>query len=300
MAFTEEEIEQLNTAVSEGGNITDLEFMKPLVDAGFSMYTEGQRLAKEQEHYQNGVAARTRELHEEYERDIREMSGLGKNQGEKAYDYMKRVYSQATSNAAGSKESIAKLNDQIQKLQAEKGIPTDEHNAAVQKLTEAKEMAEKALKEAMEGYAQENARREQKAVIMAQVSGLKRNPNIPESFFRTMVNSVTDNLIANHGIKEMNGDQYLTGKDGGYHLENGSAVKLGDYLRSQLKDGLDNGGGMGTNGNNGQPVTSHGITLNGLEWNEVLAQLSAARIPQGSPKYLEVRKAYLTLNQGKA
>ena len=299
MAFTPEEIAQMNTTVSEGGDIAQLEFVKPLLDAGLELRTQGQLQALEQQHYQNGVNTRTRELYEEIERDIEGLSGLQKNGREKAYDYLKRALEHSAKSSQANDETVNKLNAQIKQLQAEKGIPTDEYNAKVQALTDAKTKAEKALEDTLAGYAVETERRDKEAVINGIVAGFKRSASVPERFFTTAVKDVTNTIMSEYGIKEMDGEQFLT-KDGQLVVQNSSTVKLADYLRAQLKDGLEVGGGTGTNGNNGQSMVMHGIELGNKSIGQVRTELTANKIVDGSPHYRDIMTAWYKLNKGNA
>ncbi len=71
------------------------------------------------------IGTRIGELHGQYDADILQASGVEKNQGEKSYDYAKRVIGSFKEDAG----QVAGLNTQIQTLTAEKA-------ALEQKITE--------------------------------------------------------------------------------------------------------------------------------------------------------------------
>ncbi|MGL5981136.1 MAG: hypothetical protein ACRCZY_09730, partial [Phocaeicola sp.] len=56
------------------------------------------------------LGARIGEIHGRYEADIKEIVGVDKNQGEKAYDYMKRVLGDYKGKVSTSSEAINELN----------------------------------------------------------------------------------------------------------------------------------------------------------------------------------------------
>lgn len=62
------------------------------------------------------IAPEIREVHDHYDRDVKELSGEDRNQNEKSYDYMKRVFGEYKSKSAKVTEletTIADLNKKI-------------------------------------------------------------------------------------------------------------------------------------------------------------------------------------------
>ena len=216
-------------------------------------------------------------LHGQYDADILSISGIAKNQGEKSYDYAKRVLSSYETKAKAAKATEAELKaakEQVASLQAkiEAGAGDEtlrkqlndaktqvsqlqqQLTAKTTELTNKQAEFDKTIKDTHVDYA-----------FKAATAGLKFKDAIPASVRDTLLASAKAEVLAKGTpdfIDNGNGGKTLVMRDANGNILNNPANNLNPYTISELvmqtsiKDVIDegrkqNGGGTGGNGGNG-------------------------------------------------
>lgn len=216
-------------------------------------------------------------LHGQYDADILSISGIAKNQGEKSYDYAKRVLSSYETKAKAAKATEAELKaakEQVASLQAkiEAGAGDEtlrkqlndaktqvsqlqqQLTAKTTELTNKQAEFDKTIKDTHVDYA-----------FKAATAGLKFKDAIPASVRDTLLASAKAEVLAKGTpdfIDNGNGGKMLVMRDANGNILNNPANNLNPYTISELvmqtsiKDVIDegrkqNGGGTSGNGGNG-------------------------------------------------
>ena len=216
-------------------------------------------------------------LHGQYDADILSISGIAKNQGEKSYDYAKRVLSSYETKAKAAKATEAELKaakEQVASLQAkiEAGAGDEtlrkqlndaktqvsqlqqQLTAKTTELTNKQAEFDKTIKDTHVDYA-----------FKAATAGLKFKDAIPASVRDTLLASAKAEVLAKGTpdfIDNGNGGKTLVMRDANGNILNNPANNLNPYtiselvMRTSIKDVIDegrkqNGGGTSGNGGNG-------------------------------------------------
>lgn len=214
-------------------------------------------------------------LHGQYDADILSISGIAKNQGEKSYDYAKRVLSSYETKAKAAKATEAELKaakEQVASLQAkiEAGAGDEtlrkqlndaktqvsqlqqQLTAKTTELTNKQAEFDKTIKDTHVDYA-----------FKAATAGLKFKDAIPASVRDTLLASAKAEVLAKGTpdfIDNGNGGKTLVMRDANGNILNNPANNLNPYTISELvmqtsiKDVIDEGRqqtGGGTSGNGG-------------------------------------------------
>lgn len=206
------------------------------------------------------IGARIGELHGQYDADVLSVTGIAKNQGEKSYDYVKRILGDYKQKAAGTEAlntKIAELNTEIagyKKTIAEgKGS-----EAMAQQLKDAqKQLSDtQALFEKQKGEWENKYNDLNKQYQTSQINGefdkalqgMKFKTIYPESVQRTLINAAKESILLTSKADwvEENGTRKLVFRDSAGNIMNNPENKLnpytaGELLRNQLKDVLDIG-----------------------------------------------------------
>lgn len=195
------------------------------------------------------IGARIGALHGQYDTDIFNITGVKKNDGEKSYDYAKRVlaeYKSKVESAASVKTELDKANAEVAKLQAkiEKGA-TDEtlaqqlKDAKAQvsqlqaKLT-AKETELKTAKDKFDKYIKDT---HIEYAFQSATSGLKFKDGITESIQKTLLTAAKAEVLAKGTpdfVEDGNGGKKLVlrGTDG--NILNNPNNNLNPYTLTEL------------------------------------------------------------------
>lgn len=195
------------------------------------------------------IGARIGALHGQYDTDIFSITGVKKNDGEKSYDYAKRVlaeYKSKVESAASIKAELDKANAEVVKLQTkiEKGA-TDEtlaqqlKDAKAQvsqlqaKLT-AKETELKTAKDKFDKYIKDT---HIEYAFQSATSGLKFKDGITESIQKTLLTAAKAEVLAKGTpdfIEDGNGGKKLVlrGTDG--NILNNPNNNLNPYTLTEL------------------------------------------------------------------
>lgn len=219
------------------------------------------------------IGARIGELHGQYDNDVLSVTGIAKNQGEKSYDYVKRILGDYKQKAAGAEA----LNTQITELKTQiegykKTIAEGKGNEAVaqqlkdaqKQLADTQALFETKNKEWEEKYNSLNNQYQQ-SLIDAEFSkalqGMKFKSIYPESVQKTLIESAKRTVLstAKPDWVEENGARKLVFRDAAGNIMTNQENRLnpftpGELLQRELKDVLDTGRqqrGTGTQGNQG-------------------------------------------------
>lgn len=219
------------------------------------------------------IGARIGELHGQYDNDVLSVTGIAKNQGEKSYDYVKRILGDYKQKAAGAEA----LNTQITELKTQiegykKTIAEGKGNEAVaqqlkdaqKQLADTQALFETKNKEWQEKYDSLNSQYQQ-SLIDAEFSkalqGMKFKSIYPESVQKTLIESAKRTVLstAKPDWVEENGARKLVFRDAAGNIMTNQENRLnpftpGELLQRELKDVLDTGRqqrGTGTQGNQG-------------------------------------------------
>ena len=242
------------------------------------------------------IGARIGALHGQYDADILGITGIAKNQGEKSYDYAKRVLndyktqiaSTATVQAqlAKAKTDIESLKQKLaenagdeqlkQQLKDAKSLATQLQQQLTQQTTELanqKESYEKQIK----GIYVDNA-------FAEAISGLKFKAGITDGIKNVLLNAAKAEVLAKGtpDFVENNGIKVLVFRDATGNLLNNPANNLNPYtaqellMQTSIKDVIEPnkqqaGGGTG-------PIVRHNTNVTVLDLTGAKTQVDADKI----------------------
>ena len=223
------------------------------------------------------IGTRIGALHGQYDTDIFSVTGVKKNDGEKSYDYAKRVLNEYKSKAesvASLQASLNSANAKVTELQAklEKGAADEtlaqqlkDAKAQVSQLQAKLTAKEAELKSAKEKFDKDVKDTHIEYAFQAAVSGLKFKDGITESIQKTLLGAAKAEVLAKGTpdfIEDGNGGKKLVlrGTDG--NILNNPNNNLNPYtleeliLETSIKDVIDTGrkvtgGGTGPIGGSG-------------------------------------------------
>lgn len=213
-------------------------------------------------------------LHGQYDTDIFGITGVAKNQGEKSYDYAKRVlteYKNQITSSATVAAQLANAKKEVETLK-QKIAEGNVDETVKQQLKDSKALVAQLQQQLTE---QTNAVATQKEKYEAQIkgiyvdsafnealSGLKFKAGIADSVRDILVKAAKAEVLAKGtpDFVEQNGTKVLVFRDKDGNLLNNPANNLNPFTASELlmqtalKDVIDTGrqqGGGGTGGNGG-------------------------------------------------
>ena len=264
-----------------------------LSDAQLSAIAE---MSKNDEH--SVIGTRIGELHGQYDKDIFSVTGIKKNDGEKSYDYTKRVLNhyKASVEASGDLQNqLEKANTKVQELtrKIENG---DGDTALRQQLKDTKNQVTQ-LQEQLASQSVEfvNAKAEYensiKAVhadyaFAAATAGLKFKSGIPESVQKTMLGVAKAEIFAKGTpdfIENADGSKklILRGADG--NILNNVKNNLNPYtmdelvMETSLRDIIDTGRRQ-TGGGTKPNASEHNNSSSLIDLSGAKSQVEADRI----------------------
>jgi hypothetical protein len=201
------------------------------------------------------------EVHSQYDKDVKELFGLDRNQNEKSYDYMKRAASAKLGELQSYADKVKGLEEQIKK-----GDPT---GALGKKLEEAEaqykaqlEAKDKELGE-LRGKMQSTERRSAVDTVYAGIkSAFKKE--LPPLFARTE-KAILDEVYSRAGWTDIGGKQTLVlmnadgtvQKDGTFN-----PITVESYLKTELKEVIEEKRAQGGAGSSGAPDPNAGKNSN--------------------------------------
>lgn len=228
-------------------------------------------------------------LHGQYDTDIFGITGIKKNDGEKSYEYAKRVLNSYKSKIDASKavkEQLDAANAKVQELQAklEKGVGDEELK---KQLKDAKNQAtqlqaqlqakEAEFKTKNEALANEIKQTHVDYAFQAATTGLKFKAGITEPIQKTLLNAAKAEVFAKGTpdfIDDGQGGKKLVLRDAAGNILNNPANNLNPYtikelvMETSLKDVIDTGlqqSGGGTTRPGGQGGQSGTFDLSGIK-----------------------------------
>ena len=267
------------------------------------------------------IGTRIGELHGQYDNDVLSVTGIAKNQGEKSYDYVKRVLGEYKQKAAGTEA----LNTQITELKTQiegykKTIEAGKGNEAIaqqlrdaqKQLADTQALFEAKNKEWQGKYDTLNAHYQQ-SLIDAEfgkaLQGMKFKSIYPESVQKTLIESAKRTVLASAKPDwvEENGERKLVFRDAAGNIMTNQENRLnpftpGELLQRELKDVLDTGRrqtGTGTQGQQGGQGGNTSVDLTGVTNqvdadNAINKHLMALGYTRGSKEFsdeaLKIRK----------
>lgn len=267
------------------------------------------------------IGTRIGELHGQYDNDVLSVTGIAKNQGEKSYDYVKRVLGEYKQKAAGTEA----LNAQITELKTQiegykKTIEAGKGNEAIaqqlrdaqKQLADTQALFESKNKEWQGKYDTLNTQYQQ-SLIDAEfgkaLQGMKFKSIYPESVQKTLIESAKRTVLASAKPDwvEENGERKLVFRDAAGNIMTNKENRLnpftpGELLQRELKDVLDTGRrqtGTGTQGQQGGRGGNTSVDLTGVTNqvdadNVISKHLMALGYTRGSKEFsdeaLKIRK----------
>ena len=206
------------------------------------------------------IGTRIGELHGQYDTDVLSVTGISKHQGEKSYDYVKRIlgdYKQKASTADTLNQTIATLQSEIEGYK--KTIAEGKGNEEVSKqlkdtqkqLADTQALFEKKNTEWENKYSALNTQY-QTSLIDSEfgkaLQGMKFKSIYPESVQKTLIDSAKRTVLASAKPDwlEENGERKLVFRDEAGNIMTNPENKLNPFtpaelLRKELKEVLDNG-----------------------------------------------------------
>ena len=245
---------------------------------------------------QSVIGTRIGELHGQYDNDVFSVTGIKKNDGEKSYDYTKRVLSHYKTELEASSGLQTKLDQANAKVaELTKKIENGEGDATLrQQLKDAKAQVtqlQEQLTTKDTQFAEEKAKLENNVksvhvdyAFAAATAGLKFKAGIPESVQKTMLNVAKSEVLAKGTpdfVDDGNGGQKLVLRGADGNILNNIKNNLNPYtiaelvMETSLKDIIDTGrkqtgGGTGPKGDGGDGGSTGLLDLSGAK-NQVEA-----------------------------
>lgn len=233
------------------------------------------------------IGAKIGELHGQYDNDVLAVTGIAKNQGEKSYDYVKRVLGDFKTKASGADALNKKITDLETEIAGYK--KTIEEGKGSEAIAQQLRDAQKQLADTQKLFETEKAAWEtkytdlntqyQNTLIDGEFSkalqGMKFKAIYPESVQKTLIDSAKRTVLntAKPDWVEENGEKKLIFRDASGNIMTNKENKLnpftaGELLKNELKEVLETGrnvpgagtSGNGTGGNGSATIDLTGVT----------------------------------------
>jgi uncharacterized small protein (DUF1192 family) len=269
------------------------------------------------------IGTRIGELHGQYDQDVLSVTGVAKNQGEKSYDYVKRVlgdYKTRLASVAGQEQTIANLQKEIEGYKATiaqngNGDPVLQQQLkdAQKQLSDTQALLD-ATKKDWEGKYNNLNTQYQGSLIDAEfgkaLQGVKFKSVYPESVQRTLIDSAKRSVLSANKADwvENNGSRTLVFRGADGNILTNPENKLnpftaGELLMKELKEVIDNGvkqTGTGTDPLNNGVGAGGAVDLSGATTQVAADELISKYLmtngytrgsQEFSDKAMELRKA---------
>lgn len=248
------------------------------------------------------IGARIGELHGQYDKDVLEVTGISKEQGEKSYDYVKRVLSTYKQKSEGTET----LNKKISDLQTEiegykKTIAEGKGSEAIsqqlkdaqKQISDLKNLYDTDKKKWEENYTSLNSQYQQSLIngeFDKALQGMKFKSIYPESVQKTLIESAKRTILSTSKSDwvEEDGVKKLVFRDSAGNIMTNPENKLnpftpGELLKRELKDVIDTGRNQqGTGTHAGGSGGSATLDLTGVKTQtEADEAISAHLMSQG-------------------
>ena len=216
------------------------------------------------------------EIHGRYEEDIKAVAGVEKNQGEKSYDYMKRVigdYKTKVEGSSGLQTQIDSYKSEIQTLKGQIAANSGDETLKTQlKDTQSKlELLQTQYNTDKEQWGTSKKEFESQITkiqvdteFSKALSGIKFKTGYSDTIQKTLISSAKDGILGKYQPDwvEANGEKVMVFRDSKGEIVRNKANSLEPYtaeelVKESLKDALDLGTtktGTGTSDKRGQNV----------------------------------------------
>lgn len=207
------------------------------------------------------IGTKTKEIHDRYDQDVFDTSGIARNPTEKSYDYTKRVI-------GGLKTSVTEATTPLQTkiAELEKQIKDGNGNETLVAQLEALQTKETEYQKQLTEKDTALFQKDVKLDIRDGVRGIKFDPTVKDSVVKVLVDNATQSII-NMAKQQKNADGTVSVvyiKDGKTVLDDKNLPADAAYiLADMLKDVVDAGhqGAGGAAGNNGNPPANRPAAL---------------------------------------
>ena len=245
------------------------------------------------------IGSRIGELHGQYDTDVFGISGIKKNEGEKSYDYVKRVlgnYKTKAESVKSVKTELTAAKAQVADLQAK--LEKNAGNEALSKqLKDAKAQVTQLQTQLQTKEADFEAKKSKyesdlknthvNYAFKAAVSGLKFKDGITEPVQKVLLDSAKSEILAKGTPDFVDGPDgnkklVLRGSDG--NIINNPKNNLNPYtleelvLETSLKDVIDSGRNQPGGGTKGTGAKGSGGTGGTLDMSTVKSQVEADKL----------------------
>lgn len=267
------------------------------------------------------IGTRIGELHGQYDTDVLSVTGIAKRQGEKSYDYVKRILGYFKQKAAGAdqmSQTIATLQTEIEgyKKTIAEGKGSEEVakqlRDAQKQLADTQALFEQKNKEWEDKYTLLNTQY-QTSLIDAEfgkaLTGMKFKSIYPESVQKTLIDSAKRTVLstAKPDWLEENGERKLVFRDATGNIMTNPENKLnpftpGELLRKELKEVLDlgrqqTGAGTKPTGNGGGATFDLSGVTNQVAADEMISKhLMSQGFTRGSKEFADEAQKIRTEN----
>lgn len=237
------------------------------------------------------IPGKIKAVHDQYDKDTKELFGIDRNQDEKSYDYLKRAAKAKLNDYEGLKTEVTTLKEQIKK-----GDPT---GTLQKQLEEAENKARVALEEKDKRIAaleNEGSLTKKESKLINEYADIKATfkKELPPMFSITE-KAILDNALKNSTLKD--GVLYATNSDGSIKKDASfKEVTVKDDLAVLFKDVVDSGkkqGGAGSGGGfqkgdvDPSTVTADSFILpDNIKFrNDLMTHLIELGIPRGTKQF---------------
>lgn len=267
------------------------------------------------------IGTRIGELHGQYDTDVLTVTGIAKRQGEKSYDYVKRILGDFKQKAAGAdqlSQTITTLQTEIEgyKKTIAEGKGSEEVakqlRDAQKQLADTQALFEQKNKEWEDKYTLLNTQY-QTSLIDAEfgkaLTGMKFKSIYPESVQKTLIDSAKRTVLstAKPDWLEENGEKKLVFRDATGNIMTNPENKLnpftpGELLRKELKEVLDlgrqqTGAGTKPTGNGGGATFDLSGVTNQVAADEMISKhLMSQGFTRGSKEFADEAQKIRTEN----
>lgn len=242
------------------------------------------------------IGAKIGALHGQYDTDILGITGINKNQGEKSYDYLKRIlndYKTQITSTATIQAQLANAKTEIETLKQKLADGAGDETLK-QQLKDAKKLAsdlQTQLTQSVTNLANQKAEYEKQIkgiyvdnAFSEAVSGLKFKAGITEGIKTVLLNAAKAEVLAKGtpDFIDNNGTKTLVYRDAAGNVLNNPANNLNPFttqellMQTSIKDVIDTG--IQQHGGGTGPIQRHNTNVTVLDLTGAKTQVDADKI----------------------
>ncbi len=212
----------------------------------FEVFEEKEHETFLENHNEKVIAPKVRDIYNQLDKDVKDLSGVDRNQDEKSYDYHKRVlgdYVSKVSGIAGLETTITELNKQIEAGSGDEQLKTD-----LQTAKKELENVQDLYRTEKEGWGKEKSDLEGSHLRSSfanemdrSLLGIKFKEGIGEDIVKTVVDSIKNELLET--AERIDGKLVFNDKEGNIlrNKETAKPLTAEEIFRSRLKNIIDDG-----------------------------------------------------------